>query len=44
MGAMPVWAFVGGVLLIGTTIGLIASTMFWLILTGGGDGEEEEER
>lgn len=42
MGAMPVWAFVGGVLLIGTVIGLIASTLFWLAATGGDDGEEEK--
>lgn len=41
MGTMPVWAFIGGVLLIGTVIGLLASAMFWLVLTGGDDEKEE---
>lgn len=39
MGTLPVWAFIGGVLLIGTTIGLIASALLFLTFTGN---EEDE--
>lgn len=42
---MSVWAFVGGVLLVGTTVGLFTAGIMWLILTdrGAEDGEGEEE-
>lgn len=36
------WQFIGGVLVIGTMIGLIASALFWLAVSGGDDDGEEE--
>jgi hypothetical protein len=41
-GSLPGWAFVGGLLLIGTVIGGFASALFWLMTTG--DRDEEEGR
>ena len=40
---MPLWAFVGGLLLIGTLIGLMASALVWLALARD-DGSEEQRR
>lgn len=39
------WVFAGGVLLVGTVVGLFTAGIMWLALTdrGKGDGEEEGE-
>jgi hypothetical protein len=36
------WQFIGGVLMIGTLIGTMASALFWLAVSGGDDDGEEE--
>jgi hypothetical protein len=36
------WQFIGGVLLIGTVIGVFAAAIFWLAISGGDDDGEEQ--